>query len=211
MATVLEDRITSGQRIQGHLLQSARVLQRTAEVCPHSILHTAELITECFQQRGKLLICGNGGSAAESQHLAAEFTHRLSAAVIRRALPALALTTDTSFLTAFANDDGYERVFARQVEALGQPGDVLLGISTSGNSANVVAAMHQAHAQGLKTIALTGASGEMVRIADAAICIPATETQPVQEAQLAVLHILCALVETAFVTELGSDAIAAAG
>lgn len=192
-------RLLDGRVIEQHLLESARVFQRTAEICPRAISHTAQLIIDCFQRGGKLLICGNGGSAAESQHMAAEFTHRLSAEVIRRALPAIALTTDTSFLTAFANDDGYERVFARQVEALGRPGDVLLGISTSGNSRNVVAAFRQAHLQDLATVALTGASGEMVEIADAAICIPANATQPIQEAQLAVLHILCALVEQAFV------------
>lgn len=185
--------------IEDHLGRSAEVLARTAAACSDSIRHSAELIVRCFQRGGKLMICGNGGSAAESQHMAAELTHRLSADVIRRALPALALTTDTSFLTACSNDDGYEYVFTRQLEALGREGDVLLGFSTSGNSRNVVAAFRQARAQGITCIAATGTKGEMVRLADEAICIPAADTQSIQEAHLAVVHILCALVEQAFV------------
>lgn len=186
--------------IESHLDRSAEVLSRTAAACSDSIRHSAELIVHCFQRGGKLMICGNGGSAAESQHMAAELTHRLSAEVIRRALPALALTTDTSFLTACSNDDGYDYVFARQIEALGREGDVLMGMSTSGSSRNVVRAFKQARAQGITCIAVTGTQGELVRIADEAICIPAADTQSIQEAHLAVVHILCALVERAFVT-----------
>jgi len=185
--------------IETHLTHSAEVLAQTVAACSDSIRHTAELIVRCFQKGGKLMICGNGGSAAESQHMAAELTHRLSAEVIRPALPALALTTDTSFLTACSNDDGYEHVFSRQIQALGREGDVLLGLSTSGNSRNVVAAFQQARAQGITCIALAGTKGEMVRFADEAICIPAAVTQSIQEAHLAVVHILCALVESAFV------------
>ena len=181
--------------ITGHLSRSAEVITHTAECCVDSIAFAAHVITECFEKNGKLLICGNGGSAAESQHMAAELTHRLTAAIERRALPALALTTDTSLLTACANDHGFEYVFERQVQALGRPHDVLLGISTSGSSANVVAAMRQAKKQEMKTIALVGSSGEMVTLADCAICIPDADAQSVQEAQLAVIHILCAIVE----------------
>ncbi len=185
------------EAISAQLTRSAEVLTRTAQSCPETIAQGAQRIVECFLNSGKLLICGNGGSAAESQHMAAELTHRLSAAVERRALPALALTTDTSLLTACANDHGFEHVFERQVEALGRVGDVLLGISTSGSSPNVVKAFRQARTQGLTTIALVGSSGEMVNLADVAICIPDADAQSIQESQLAVIHVLCALVEQA--------------
>ncbi len=181
------------------LISSAKVLQDTAQHCSDAIHRAAQLIADCFHIGGKLLICGNGGSAAESQHMAAELTHRLSAQVIRRALPAISLTTDTSFLTACSNDDGFEYVFARQIEALGQADDVLLGLSTSGNSANVVAAFRQARAQGMRLIALCGPSGQLVDLADVAITIPASDTQSIQEAHLPIVHILCALVEQDFV------------
>ncbi len=187
--------------IAAHLARSAEVITHTAESCIESIAQAAHLITECFENNGKLMICGNGGSAAESQHMAAELTHRLSAAVERRALPAIALTTDTSLLTACANDHGFEHVFKRQVEALGRSGDVLLGISTSGSSPNVVEAMRQARKKDLKTLALVGSSGEMVTLADCAICIPDADAQSIQEAQLAVIHILCALVEQGIVIQ----------
>ncbi len=190
---------TATTRIEAHLNQSSATLQKTADACADAIVRAAERITECFVSGGKLLICGNGGSAAESQHMAAELTHRLSAAVQRRALPAIALTTDTSFLTACANDHGFNHVFSRQVEALGKPGDVLLGLSTSGNSRNVLAAFHTARSLGLSLIALTGSEGEMRSLADVAICIPSTDTQFIQEAHLPIVHLLCALCEQSFV------------
>ncbi len=185
--------------IAAHLARSAEVINHTAENCVESIAQAAHIITESFENNGKLMICGNGGSAAESQHMAAELTHRLSAAVERRPLPAIALTTDTSLLTACANDHGFEHVFKRQVEALGRPADVLLGISTNGSSANVVAALRQARKQGLKTLALVGSSGDIVTLSDCAICIPDADAQSIQEAQLAVIHILCAIVEQGIV------------
>ena len=120
-----------------HLIASAEVKLRTGELCAEPILAAADLVAGAFRGGGKLLLCGNGGSAADCQHMAAEFTSRLSADFVRPALPAIAMTTDTSFLTAYANDFDFEGVFARQVEALSKPGDVLLGISTSGNSKNV--------------------------------------------------------------------------
>lgn len=189
----------SDESIALHLRETAQVLERTADQCADSIQRAAQIIADCFHIGGKLLICGNGGSAAECQHMAAELTHRLSAQVIRRALPAISLTTDTSFLTACSNDDGFDYVFARQVEALGQSDDVLLGLSTSGNSSNVVAAFRQAKAQGLRLIALCGQKGQLVDMADVAITIPATSTQSIQEAHLPIVHILCALVERDFV------------
>ena len=129
------------RKIEAHLLQSAEIKRQTAVSCAGSIAKAADVIAEAFLSGRKLLLCGNGGSAADCQHMAAEFVSRLSKDLDRRALPAIALTTDTSFLTAFGNDRGFEGVFERQVEALGNAGDVLIGISTSGNSVNVVRAI----------------------------------------------------------------------
>ena len=199
------------QTVCAHLRDSAAVKQHTAEICTASILAAAEVIAESFRTSGKLLLCGNGGSAADCQHLATEFTSRLSTDFVRPALPAIALTTDTSFITAYANDFDFGGVFARQVEALGKAGDVLLGISTSGNSKNVIRAVETAKAMGLKSIALTGASGGRLKdLADVAICIPSDNTQHIQEAHLAVEHILCQLVERALFGNGGSATASAA-
>lgn len=184
-------------RIQTHLLESAAVKQQVFETCLDSILAAVDLITQTFQSGGKLLLCGNGGSAADCQHLAAEFTNRLTAAMERPALPALALTTDTSFLTAHANDYGFETIFERQIQALGRPGDVLLGISTSGHSANVTRAVAAAQATEIPTIVLMGRQGELKEQATIAIAVPSEKTQYIQEAHLAIEHILCDLVEQA--------------
>ena len=182
--------------ISVHLRQSADVMRRVETFCSLDILRAADLIGESFASEGKLLLCGNGGSAADCQHMAAEFTSRLSAQFVRPGLPALALTTDTSFLTAYANDFDFEGVFARQVQALGKAGDVLLAISTSGNSKNVLRAVELAESRGLATIGLTGAGGGKLReLAEVVICIPDDNTQQIQEAHLAVEHILCHLVE----------------
>lgn len=183
------------QRIQNHLLKSAEVKVQAAKVCGGAILEAAELIADVFRLGGKMLICGNGGSAADSQHLAAEFVSRLTMDFERPGLPAIALTTDSSFLTAFTNDFDFDGVFARQVQALGEAGDVLVGISTSGNSRNVIAAVDTAQEKMMGTIVLTGEGGLLPDMADVAICVPNTETQYIQEAHLAIEHILCALVE----------------
>ena len=183
------------ERARAHLTQSAEVTQQTAEVCLESIEAAAELMASSFRAGGKLLLCGNGGSAADCQHLAAELVSIMEKEFQRPALPAIALTTDTSFLTAFSNDFGYERVFERQVQAHGKPGDVLIGISTSGNSPNVLLAMEAAHGIGMKAIGLTGNVGRLASVADVAISIPSSDTQLIQETHLAVEHILCDLVE----------------
>ncbi|HKA91992.1 MAG TPA: SIS domain-containing protein [Haliangiales bacterium] len=150
---------------------------------------------------GKLLVCGNGGSAADAQHIAAELVGRFSGAV-RPALAAMALTTDTSALTAIANDLGYDHVFARQVEALGRPGDVLLAISTSGRSPNVLAAARAARARGVKVIGLCGrAAGPLGDLADLTLCVPGGSTARIQELHITVGHILCDLVERALLPE----------
>lgn len=134
--------------IRDHLLRSAEVKRLTAEACAAEIRKAVMLLVDCLRGGGKILLCGNGGSAADCQHIAAEFTNVLRQDFIRPALAAIALITDTSFLTAHANDFGFEGVFARQVEALGRPGDVMIGISTSGNSANVLQAISRAQQRG---------------------------------------------------------------
>jgi phosphoheptose isomerase len=187
-----------------HLDESAAVKGGTATVCIESILEVADLITESYKNGGKLLLCGNGGSAADCQHLAAEFTSRLSADFVRPGLAAIALTTDTSFLTAYANDFDFDGVFAREVQALGKAGDLLMGISTSGNSKNVLRAIKAANSMGIFTIGLTGASGgHLNNLVDVCVCIPSDNTQYIQEAHLAVEHIICHLVERALYGNLG--------
>lgn len=161
------------------------------------IILLTEWIKQVFDNGGKLLICGNGGSAADAQHLAAEFVNRFR--INRRPLPALALTTDSSILTAVANDFSYEQVFSKQVEAFGKPEDLALGISTSGNSPNVIKAMEAARSIGMKTVALTGGTaqpgGKLAGICDLVLNVPSDSTPHIQEAHLWVEHILCEIVE----------------
>jgi phosphoheptose isomerase len=181
--------------VTAHLNESARVKRQIADLCIDSILAAASLMAEAFRSGGKVLLCGNGGSAADCQHIAAELVNFLTKEFPRPGLPAIALTTDTSLISAIANDSGFERVFSRQVQALGQSGDVLIGISTSGNSPNVIRAVEAAQSLEMRTIALTGASGRLVDLAEIAIAVPSTQTQYIQEAHLAIEHILCELVE----------------
>ena len=184
-------------QVRSYLAESGEVKRLTAAACAEGIASAADVIAEAFRSGGKLLLCGNGGSAADCQHMAAEFVSRLTKDFERPGLPAIALTTDTSFLTAYTNDCGFEGVFARQVQALGRARDVLLGISTSGNSANVIQAMELARGLGLKSVALTGAGGRLAKLADVAIAVPCEDTQHIQEAHLAIEHLLCLLVEQA--------------
>jgi D-sedoheptulose 7-phosphate isomerase len=186
---------TEAVAARAHLLESAAVKQEIADTLIGVLLAAADVISESFRSGGKLLLCGNGGSAADCQHMAAEFVSRLTRERDRPALPAIALTTDTSFLTAYSNDCGYDGVFARQVQALGKPGDVLIGISTSGNSNNVVRAVDAAKEAGMRTIVLTGNRGQLASMADVGIAVPAANTQYIQEAHLAIEHVLCSLVE----------------
>jgi phosphoheptose isomerase len=191
--------------IQAQLAESARVKQRTAERCLNDIENAATLLLGCLENGGKILLCGNGGSAADCQHIAAEFVSVLRRDFLRPPLAAISLTTDTSFLTASGNDFGFDGVFSRQVEALGHNGDVLIGISTSGNSANVVQAILQARELGVRTIALTGsAGGRLAELAEVAICVPSESTQHIQETHIALGHILCFLVEEALFTDNGT-------
>jgi D-sedoheptulose 7-phosphate isomerase len=184
------------ERITAYLHETSDTARRTAAECAPDVAAAAELLVNALLDGGKILLCGNGGSAADSQHLAAEFVSTLTVDNRRPAVPAIALTTDTSILTAIGNDFGFEGVFARQVEALGRPGDVLVGISTSGNSTDAVRAFEQAAAQGIRTVALTGEDGgELAPMADVAIRIPSRETSHIQEAHIAVGQLLAFLVE----------------
>lgn len=179
---------------------SIDVKRRTLEAQAPMIVAIAERVVETFRHGGKLLLCGNGGSAADAQHIAAEFVSRFRRE--RRGLPAIALTTDTSILTAIGNDYGYERVFARQVEALGRPGDVVIGISTSGISASVIAAMRAARDSGMTTIGFTGASGgTLVDHVDLCLCVPSHNTARIQEVHITVAHVVCEIVERALFEE----------
>ena len=184
------------ERAHLHLLESAEVKQQVARECEDSIVAAACKVAEALRSGGKVLLCGNGGSAADCQHMAAELMSRLTVDFERPGLPAIALTTDTSFLTAFANDCGFDGLFERQVQALGRPGDVLIAISTSGTSLNVIRAVEAAEALGMSTVALTGSGGDLLAgKAAVSICVPSDNTQYIQESHLAVEHIVCDLVE----------------
>ncbi len=181
--------------VRGHLWVSAALKQEVADKCLDAILTAEHAIAEALRRGGKLLLCGNGGSAADCQHMAGELVSRLSADYDRPALPAIALTTDTSIMTALANDFGFESVFARHVQALGRPGDVLLCISTSGTSPNIIRAVEAARMAQMWTIGLTGARGRLKDVVDIPIIVPSDSVQHIQEAHLSIEHILCYLVE----------------
>jgi len=181
-----------------HVVSSLRdgveLRSRIAQDCGETIVQAASLMIQCLQSGGKLLFFGNGGSAADAQHLAAEFVGRF--VLERQGLPAIALTTDSSILTSVGNDYGFDQVFARQIEALGQPNDVAVGISTSGNSPNVIEAVKKAKKQNVKTIGLAGKDGgALAKSVDLAITVSSTNTARVQECHIAIGHILCELVE----------------
>jgi phosphoheptose isomerase len=184
------------ERARSYLRTSAGLLLGVEAGCVDDIAAAAVRLVASFRAGGKLLICGNGGSAADAQHLATEFVSTLTLDHPRPSIPALALTTDTSLLTAVANDFGLEGVFARQVESLGGPGDVLLGISTSGNSANVLRAAERARAGGLVVIGLTGqGGGRLAPLCNVAILVPSTVTAHIQESHLAIEQLIALLVE----------------
>jgi D-sedoheptulose 7-phosphate isomerase len=185
-------------RVSRHFADSVQTKQNSAELLAAPIAQAAELMVKCLLACGKILACGNGGSAADSQHFAAELLGRFERE--RPGLAAIALTTDTSTLTAIANDYDYDQVFSKQVQALGQAGDVLLAISTSGNSKNVVAAIHAAHERDMLVIALTGRGGGtiggLLASEDVQICVPSNTTSRIQEVHLLTLHCLCDGIDT---------------
>ena len=180
-------------RISQHFSDSAQTKLDAVELLAGPIAEGAELMINCLLGNGKILACGNGGSAADAQHFAAELVGRFE--MERQGLAAIALSTDSSIMTAVANDYGYKLIFDKQVRALGQPGDVLLAISTSGNSANVIEAIHAAHDNDLHVVALTGKGGgeiaELLRDTDVHICVPSERTARIQEVHLLTIHCLC--------------------
>lgn len=182
-------------RAQTYLGESAELKRAVAVSCADAIVAAANAIAEAFRSGNKIMLCGNGGSAADCQHMAAEFVGVLRKEFKRGGLPAIALTTDTSFLTAYTNDFGFEEIFARQVTALGKAGDVLIAISTSGNSPNVLRAVEAARAKGICAISLVGNAGALSTAADIVLSVPSSDTQHIQEAHLTIEHIVCELVE----------------
>lgn len=182
--------------IKSSLEESSQVKLDILQKCSDDILKAIEIITDAFKSGSKLMLCGNGGSAADAQHIATEFVVRLSHDIERKALPAIALTTDTSLLTAGGNDIGFENVFARQVEGLGNESDVLIAISTSGNSGNVIKAVNLAKDLKITTIGFLGGSGgKLAELVDHAIVIPSSNAQRIQEGHITIAHIICETVE----------------
>jgi len=178
------------------LIESSQTKIKIKDNLQDEIVEAAEILADCFKNGNKLLLCGNGGSAADCQHIAAELMIRLSHNIKRPALPAIALTTDTSNLTAGGNDIGFENVFARNVEGLGSKGDVLLAISTSGNSPNIIQATHSAHKKDMKVIGFLGGSGgKLKELVDFPVIIPSSNVQRIQEGHITIAHIICELVE----------------
>jgi D-sedoheptulose 7-phosphate isomerase len=191
------------QRIQQQFFDSADLKYAAAEMLSKPIADGVSALVGCITSGGKVLACGNGGSASDAQHFAAEFVGRFERE--RPGLAAIALTTDSSIITAIGNDYAFEVIFAKQVQALGMPGDVLVAISTSGNSANVVAAVQAAHAKEMTIIALTGHSGgrmrELLLDTDVHICVPHERTARIQEVHILALHCLCDAVDNQLLGE----------
>ena len=191
------------QRIEQQFIDSADLKYQAAQVLSKPIAAAVQALLACVTSGGKVLACGNGGSAADAQHFAAEFVGRFERE--RPELGAIALTTDSSILTAIANDYDFNQIYVKQVRALGQPGDVLLAISTSGNSANVLAAIDAAHEREMTIVAMTGKGGGKIGMAlrdtDVHICVPHDRTARIQEVHLLVLHCLCDGVDTQLLGE----------
>ncbi len=178
------------------LKESSEVKLKMEPACKAEILLAVQTLTQAYNNKKKLLLCGNGGSAADCQHIATELMIRLNHKINRPALAAIALTTDTSNLTAGGNDIGFENVFARNVEGLGNEGDVLLAISTSGNSGNIIKAVEKAHQKKMFVIGfLGGTGGKLKSLVDLPIVIPSTNIQRIQEGHITLAHIICELVE----------------
>jgi D-sedoheptulose 7-phosphate isomerase len=186
---IIKDIVSASIAVKQQVLSDEKLLQTVADV--------TDMVTEAFRNGNKVLFCGNGGSAADAQHLAAEFSGRFY--IDRDALPAEALHTNTSYLTAVANDYSYDVIYARLIKGLGNKGDVLVGLSTSGNSKNIVLAFEQAKANGMITVGFTGASGgKMKALSDYLINVPSTDTPRIQESHILLGHIICQLVEAKY-------------
>jgi D-sedoheptulose 7-phosphate isomerase len=182
------------ERVEEIFKESIEAKRESLPCVPEKAADAAAAIVDAIRGGGKVLVCGNGGSAADAQHMAGEMVVRYAKA--RKPFPAVALTTDTSVLTAQANDERFDSVFARQVEALGKPGDVLVAISTSGDSPDVIEAAKAARAMKMKVVGLTGAGGDsLARLSDVPIMVPSRSTPRIQEVHITVIHALCELVE----------------
>lgn len=190
-------------RIRAHFQASVETKQATLPLVLPELVRASELLLRALRRGNKLLICGNGGSAADAQHFAAELTGRFEQD--RQGLPCIALTTDTSALTSIANDYGYEQIFSRQVTALARAGDLLLALSTSGNSPNVLKAVEAAHAQGVEVIALTGRGGGKIaaslRASDIELRVAGDSTARIQETHILFLHCLCDAVDAGLTSQ----------
>ncbi len=184
-------------RITEHFQHSIEIKQQALKTLPAQIEKAADMMIQCLKDGHKILVCGNGGSAGDAQHFSSELINRFE--IERPGLPAIALTTDSSTLTSIANDYHYDRVFSRQVEALGHTGDVLLAISTSGNSANMMQAILVAHGQGLQVVSLSGKDGgetaSLLHDTDIEVRVPADSTARIQEVHLLIIHCLCDLID----------------
>jgi len=200
-------RVMLEQRIEQHFIDSADLKYQAAQVLSKPIASAIAAILACVTSGGKVLACGNGGSAADAQHFAAEFVGRFERE--RPELGAIALTTDSSIITAVANDYSFEQIFAKQVRALGQAGDVLLAITTSGNSGNVLAAIEAAHEREMTVVALTGRGGgkmnQALRETDVHICVPHDRTARVQEVHLLTIHCICDGVDALLLGDQGNQ------
>lgn len=186
MKNYIKDQIKKSFETKQAIYQNEELLNKIVEVC--------KLCVELYKGKNKTILAGNGGSAADAQHIAAELVGRYG--FDRPSIPSLALTTDTSCLTAIGNDYGYDKVFSRQLEGMGQSGDIFIGISTSGNSKNIINAFEVAKEKGIKTIALVGRDGgEMAKIADIALVIPSDSTPRIQESHILIGHIICDIIE----------------
>jgi len=186
MKNYIKDQIKKSFETKQAIYQNEELLNKIVEVC--------KLCVELYKGKNKTILAGNGGSAADAQHIAAELVGRYG--FDRPSIPSLALTTDTSCLTAIGNDYGYDKIFSRQLEGMGQSGDIFIGISTSGNSKNIINAFEVAKEKGIKTIALVGRDGgEMAKIADIALVVPSDSTPRIQESHILIGHIICDIIE----------------
>ena len=187
------------ENIKNQILESVEIKNKILEGGIEQIQKAAEIFIKCTKNGGKILWCGNGGSAGDAQHLATELMGGMTDHD-RKPIPSIALTTDSSFLTAWSNDTDFESIFSRQIQGLGEEGDVLVGISTSGNSKNVINAIKQAKYRNLKTISLTGKTGgKLDGVADVTIKVPSNDTQRIQESHIMIGQILCSLLELSFI------------
>ncbi|MFH1545344.1 MAG: D-sedoheptulose 7-phosphate isomerase [archaeon] len=187
------------EEIRKELKESINVKKAVMDYCLEDTKKAIELIIDSLKSENKILLCGNGGSAADTQHVATELVQKLRKK--RKALPALSLCTDSSILTAVGNDDGFENIFSRQIEALGDKGDVLIAISTSGNSLNVLKAVEEARKKGMRIIGLTGSNGKLKEVSDVSIKIPSSSVARIQEMHLLIEHIICNRIEEEFKEE----------